>query len=1356
MVAEIRSCCSRNEERRLLEESTEDAESPQNANSRKISLTCQTLPTPPSRSATSLVADEPTARAMLEPKRTSGGRLRSPAPSPIPSPVASPIPSPSRNRFVVCRVPEASLRSTDSSASSSPVTPPSLGSSPCFFHNANSGSSRFRVSVVESTEGRSSPQSVVASSSGSSITIGFNVTVHTNDSDNVDSSTGTAIKADSNDTAVSVNTFNVAEKTSSSQDVAKNEDCCEKKSINEKTQSDELIDATMLLRTDEIATCENERRQEIGEKEEVSAQNNVIGTLQSGRDENITANCENFRNNVTNQSNVTKDLGSVATTDESTEDDCIMYTSTKELQVPAYPNKDTTSTKITVLEDETPNSGIILSLNKESELCPDQRTSGELSTCVEESSKTNATLETSLARATESHTQEQVSTSVQRHKSNLEKLLSLFQHPGHLFSNEVADTKSSLQENVSSVMTLGDKLQQYLKETRAKVSTDNSSWYSSEHESPSKSRSMKRNVQQLQNLTGIFASFKLEPHASLVEHGTKLLGQIKNQDANIKEKDYERSTRIVDIAKVDENLLFDQEKNQIMRNNGTNNNDTEKSQITKNDESNLFDEERNQIKRNDEKDLVSEEGNQIVRNDENNLVDQKNNQVLNNEKNLIDQAGIQVVRIDEKDLGNQKKKQTDENVNESFEIEDKNHQIVQEITESEDLPGGRQNKIATDDLNNWERVSAKHNQDSEDCKEIRIRENNKYSINKPDVNISENICSVNNLQCTQFNLSNRPLPDSVQSKDNFADNVVLDGGCITTNAASSFISEDTYKSVACIDIKLANKYKYKHCALELSKTDKAGCKNARCCENSVSDDEDKGERNSTQDSKLVEHNDAERLRRDNSEILDNNDNATCSERNDAIEEANVLTVKRTCDTSTDSINQTSDSSFLIYNIAHDRKAVNNSVSIASTSTCATADDDAMIQSTPDKSETSSVDDVETLSTALKDVDVNDHLKEEITSNTCCVIDQDQRCDFTTKETKEGPTEILDDACRDTRHRRSTSVNIKIESHESELTSADIQETSERHCERQPNMPNNVNIHRNKEAIETVDYPENSTDDDKRIDPTILVTPYEASATLDRSDAEELIFCMTDISTDGTSMEDELSPIITSRNSPNDVVKATESFFELPALRTTSTATLLIENPEDIHRNSQDSGIEEAILTIVDAVETADAHPLPLPRSSLQESVDSGIESECSSLCVKVESAAERTSESVAVSKKTLRDYNIARDRDDDDAGNDDDDDDDEDNDDGGDDNDVNDEFEEFTSDFLAREARLVDNDNVNDDIAHSYLNNIKYTVVNTTRSVADIASSAPLGVAATADKDDVAHSATSVVAHSPTTVHDIR
>ncbi|KAG5322514.1 PPR37 phosphatase, partial [Pseudoatta argentina] len=1284
MAAEIRNYCSQNEERRLLEESTEDVESPRhssrllNASSRKISLTCQTLPSP-SRSVM-LAADELATR-MLEPKRTSGGRLRSPAPSPIPSPVASPIPSPSRNRFVVCRVSEASLRSADSSVSSSPVTPPSLGSSPSFFPNTSGGPSRFRVSVVESAGADcSSPKSVVASSSGSSVTIGFNVTLNTADSDDRGSATkmDTHVTQAANDsTTASVDTLNVvatSTKMSPNEDIAKSEDSCDKGTKGKEERSD-VYQAEQRFWTDK----------------------SITGTCRSERDAVTKAEEERLR---------------------------IVHTSTKELQVPAYPNEDTASMRINVVEDK---ALIKLSSDDTSELRVNRTTSEGLSSCALESS-----VSTTSTHIAESHSREQANTLVQRHKSSLEKLLSLFQHPGQFFSDSssaAADTKSSLQENVSGMMALGDKLQQYLKEGRTKINTE-SSW-SSEPGSLLKNRSVRVNVSQLQSLTNIFASFKLEPQSSLIEHNTKFFGQEKDQNTNVREKDLEKSTE-VEIARINKEDLFNQKKNQVVRDDGNNligqevgkgnSRSQERNQITENDESSLIVKENNQIiVRNDEDDLFVQENNEVgrkdeeksfndIKDDEKNLIGQEENQVLNDESNLFVQIKNQVVKT-ERDLEDQEKEEVIRSTNKSFEK-------TQIIEDNENVQDQGRDEIANNNehyLINLEKMSARSSENLEDQDNRIARNDEKDSMDIQIVHINEKSVTEDSVRCTdklqwtKSDLSDRLLPESVQSKDDFVDNLVLDSGYVEPDVAASTLPAS--KSTVCIDIKLMDVAGYS--ALELSKTDSTGCNDF------ISNDENRGERNDAQNLGHIERNNIERLKRDNLEdleydgakVLGNND-TECLKHNDAVGGANALTA-RTCDTTTDSINQTSDNSFPICNIGHDRKTVD---SVSTTKLSTNSDDDVgMIKYSPGNygmswndiwASSTLTDDVEVPSRSLKDVD-SEHLNEEVTNSMCCVVDQDRRCEsIKRKEEKEELVEVFDnDACRISADHKSTSVNIKVELCESVTTNSGSQKALGEHLEGQSFMPNNVDTHRTilkeTEAEEQLE----DVDDSRRIDPTILVTPsYETSANLDKSDAEELIFCMTDISTDGTSIEDELSPSVPSRSSPNEGAKVTESYFELSASRTTSTSTLLIENPESMHRNSQDSDIEETVLTIDDAVVgTVDTHPLPPPRSSLQESVDSGIESECSSICIKAEPAAERTLEVGMVPKRPSRD----------DTGVDDD----------------NDEYGEFTSDFLAREAGLVDNNSINDGVAHSYLNSIKCTVVSTARPVSD---------------EDVAHSPAAV------------
>lgn len=147
MVNNIRSLCARNE-------NPPDPEPVRTSvkrvranflNSRKISLTCQSI--------RNSVHESPQAKHLLDPTRKSG-RLRSPSPSPIPSPVSSPIPSPSRSsRFHVSRV-------VESNVVSSPITctPPTCSPS------STTSSSRFRVTVVEPPKVMSAPVTIINNS----------------------------------------------------------------------------------------------------------------------------------------------------------------------------------------------------------------------------------------------------------------------------------------------------------------------------------------------------------------------------------------------------------------------------------------------------------------------------------------------------------------------------------------------------------------------------------------------------------------------------------------------------------------------------------------------------------------------------------------------------------------------------------------------------------------------------------------------------------------------------------------------------------------------------------------------------------------------------------------------------------------------------------------------------------------------------------------------------------------------------------------------------------------------------------------------------------------------------------------
>lgn len=154
VVNNIRSLCARNENPPEREQIRTAVKRVRNnfLHSRKISLTCQSIRNPALDSPPASTKQPATKveRHLLDPARKSGGRLKSPLPSPIPSPVSSPIPSPSRSRFHVSRV-------VESNSTVSPITPPSSNScSPTSF-----SSSRFRVTVVEPPKVMSAPVTII-------------------------------------------------------------------------------------------------------------------------------------------------------------------------------------------------------------------------------------------------------------------------------------------------------------------------------------------------------------------------------------------------------------------------------------------------------------------------------------------------------------------------------------------------------------------------------------------------------------------------------------------------------------------------------------------------------------------------------------------------------------------------------------------------------------------------------------------------------------------------------------------------------------------------------------------------------------------------------------------------------------------------------------------------------------------------------------------------------------------------------------------------------------------------------------------------------------------------------------------
>ncbi|KAI4475579.1 hypothetical protein M0802_015100 [Mischocyttarus mexicanus] len=519
VLEEVRSYCARNKENQQLNENIGDSESPRHhsrffsASSRKISLTCQTLPCSPSPMTS--VTTEDTGRSTLEPKRTSGGRLRSPAPSPIPSPVASPIPSPSRSRFVVSRVSETSLRSTDSSTSSSPVTPTSLGPmSTCFFPST-SGTSRFRVSLVESSSSSSSsssctstPKSVFASSK-SNVTVGFNFkidSVESADSDDLDN----VFKSETETNNETI------DKHDGAQEIAINSEIStipiNNNNKHDSIQSLNISDNINEQSTNECFTASNN-------SSEVNTQDNLnLYTVEHKED------------SKDNQSDPLKEETIIDTSELIfKKTDYCKSEIVQDLQVDLKDNIDEVS-----VDNEKVD---LIDLNKEEP---------NLQQSVEDilSAKSQVPL---LENKTTPPVQKQ-------HTSGLEKLPSLFQNKGNFFSDtpniSQTDFRNLLQGSVNSVLAFGDKFHQYFKDGKAICKSNTSGTFADIISLPSKSKPLKSlNVTQLpsiQTLTNMFASFKTETtntNASEQQSSKKCSNQITKHpdqgcnEEKIKEKD---------------------------------------------------------------------------------------------------------------------------------------------------------------------------------------------------------------------------------------------------------------------------------------------------------------------------------------------------------------------------------------------------------------------------------------------------------------------------------------------------------------------------------------------------------------------------------------------------------------------------------------------------------------------------------------------------------------------------------------------------------------------------------------------------------------------------------------------------
>lgn len=492
LVAEIRSYCLENEKNRKLEENSEGFDNSYHSRfcsttTRKISLTCQTLPC--SLSSMIPIQKDESGRSMLEPKRINGGRLRSPAPSPASSPIASPILSPSRSRFVVSRVPET-LRSTESSVPSSSVLSP-LGSSPTCVTSA-SGSSRFRVSVVESANTVSLPKPVITTTDVDT-TVDLNSKANLSSKINITESTDLSSKvniAESTDLSLEVNVTESTDLDDSNiilaSESGKNNDHTVKSSQN---TSDSLSRLALNEIKKEISSC--------------------IPTILGSPNTKELNTSESF----------------VETRIETQSDDCASFSSLEHKE-DGMPDNQSISE---LLEDVSMTRNIENVENCSNENAKDTETSiladrkGESSPYRTISDKsiisnkkghdaTDKVINISMNESIELQSQTKHDP-IQKSTSNLGKLLSLFQHSSCFFSDSTPinqlKSKNTLQGSINSMMTLGDKFHYYIKDKRDRI-------YNRETEESSvslKSKSKFFNVSQLpslQSLANMIPSFRFE------------------------------------------------------------------------------------------------------------------------------------------------------------------------------------------------------------------------------------------------------------------------------------------------------------------------------------------------------------------------------------------------------------------------------------------------------------------------------------------------------------------------------------------------------------------------------------------------------------------------------------------------------------------------------------------------------------------------------------------------------------------------------------------------------------------------------------------------------------------------------
>ncbi|XP_047358255.1 uncharacterized protein LOC124952430 isoform X2 [Vespa velutina] len=386
--------------------------------------------------------------------------------------------------------------SNHSSASSSPVTPTSLGPmSTCFFPST-SGTSRFRVSLVESSNCTSTPKSVFASSK-SNVTIGFNFKV-----DSVES-----VDSDDSDNIFKSETETNNEKKQGAQIAINSEISTTPINVNkhDSIQPLNISDNTNEQSTNECFTASKNTS-------EVNTQDNLnVYTVEHKED--------------------SKDNQSEALKEETIDTSALIF-------------KETDNCKSEIIKD----TQIDLKDNIET---------GDLINLNKEEPNIQQSVEDILSAKSQIPLSGNKGTPVQKHTSGLEKLPSLFQHKGNFFSESSnisqTDFRNLLQGSVNSVLAFGDKFHQYFKDGKANCKTNTSGTFADIVSLSSKSKSLKSlNVTQLpsiQTLTSMFASFKTDTNtnASEQQSSKKCSNQIKHADqgyneGKMKEKDFKEKS----------------------------------------------------------------------------------------------------------------------------------------------------------------------------------------------------------------------------------------------------------------------------------------------------------------------------------------------------------------------------------------------------------------------------------------------------------------------------------------------------------------------------------------------------------------------------------------------------------------------------------------------------------------------------------------------------------------------------------------------------------------------------------------------------------------------------------------------